>query len=442
MPNEMILEIWGNIQAPGDIESFALVSKHVYAIGKPFVEEHKKLRKDFAFIEIGHEMNIDAPASLLKKVLFRPRMALYVTHLSFGRIQYVWDDPSDDTDGSSVGDEWPNNGHVPYPDVVMALFIETIQKLSFVPQDETRCWIKRIRTGNEDPIFTLLCTLLPNLTMVTLRDAGFHAKILEETILRIAEAGKTMFLTRLVTVNIVCTPEDHTVDVWLTAFAALPSVQSIHIDQMCIDEVNDDGVDNASFFASDSYSIRELTFTNSGLHPKILVQLLDRVKGLKVFSYVDPNEACHAFKPFWIRVALQANAKHSLEYLAILPFNSNTEEWELLGSLRGFSALKELETNLHLLCRESEWHRVPDLLPSSIEKLYLDSSDYMPDYGEPRVVEEGVVEEIVKAKSRLIPNLKALELRPCSDIIGNRSMIEPLEEKCQSVGIELTLIED
>ena len=235
----------------------------------------------------------------------------------------------------------------------------------------------------------------------------------------------------------MCTPEDHGMDsYWLEAFAALPFVQSLHIDQMRMDE-RDDVVGNTQYFVSDSYSIRELTFTNSGLHPKILAQLLDSVKGLEAFTYVDPNDSFCEFKPFWIRTALLGKAKHSLEYLEIHP--GGTERLEGLGSLRGFTALKELKTDVRLLYSGSALDELADLLPSSIEKLYLDNRYYVAHDIVPRIVEA-----IVKAKSRLIPHLEALKLETRSgdrSIEEYRSMIEQLEEKCRNVGIELTFID-
>ena len=430
LPNEMISVIWSNIQEPEDVESFALVSKHVYAIGRPFVNEHNKLKKEFSFFEADSEVRTGGAAKLLKEVLLRPRIALYVTHLSIG--------------GGDADDGWPNDGHVPYPDNVMALLIETIQNSSFVPQDDSR-WIRGIEEGDEDPIFALLCTLLPNLIMVTLGNGQLNATLTQDTILRIAEAEKTVFLTRLVTVKIVGRPEEHGMDWdWLRAFTALPSVQSIHFDDMGIEFDDADNLhlatdpentaDKAQYFLSDSYSIRELSFTNSSLHPKILAQLLDSVKGLKEFSYDDPNGTWCEFKPFWIRIALLANAKHSLEYLAVLP--PSPEQLELLGDLRGFTTLKELETHVHLLCHESPFDGLAGLLPSSIETLCL----YMADNEVPRVVEE-----IVKEKSRLIPHLKMLKLvtkRSWEFIGGDGSVNQSLEEKCQNVGTELTFIED
>ena len=436
----MISGIWSNVQKPEDVESFALVSKHVYAIGRPFVEEHNKLKKEFSFFEAHTGNRASGPAVLLKEVLLRPRIALYVTQLSMGCFSQSWEDSSDE-DLSDDDDEWPNNGHFPYPRKVMALFIKTIRRSSFVPKNKISRWIRSVKEGDEDPIFALLCTLLPNLVVITLRDYGSDAQISQETVLRIAEAEKTVFLTRLVTVNFVGGAEHHVMDWnWLKAFAALPSVQSIHFDDMGIagyDSVDcHDAIAKAQFLVSENYSIRELTFTNSGFHPKVIAQLLDSVRGLKVFRYVDPNEYIYYFKPLWIRIALLANAKHSLEDLAVLP--CSTESYELLGDLRGFTALKELETDVRLLCRESKFDGLAALLPSSIEKLCLDSRKYMAQHDVPRIVEE-----IVKAKSQLIPNLKTLKLvtKPSwGTVEGDTSMIKSLEEKCQNVGIELKFL--
>ena len=422
LPNEMVSEIWGNIHAPEDVESFALVSKRTYATGSPFVKEHNKLKKDFAFIEIGHEMNVGAPASLLKKVLLRPRTALYVTHLSFGQFRH----------------RWLNNRHVPYPDNIMALFIETIRKSSFVPRNETSSWIKIVMQGDEDPIFALLCMLLPNLTMITVRDDRYDGNISQKTILRIAEAETTMFLTRLVTVNITCTCDEDVMKLsWFRTFAALPPVQSIHFDQMGTVEVND-VIDNAQYFVPDSYSIRELTFTHSYPHPKILAQLLDSVKGLKAFSYKYPEYGVCRFEPFWIRTALLANAKHSLEYLEILPHWD--EEHELLGNLRGFTALKELKTYIRLLCHISTSDELANLLPSSIEKLYLDTR-YHTAYD----IIPALVGGIFEARTQLVPHLKVLGIitKIVERVIQeHRDMIELLKDDCQMIGIELTLIEN
>lgn len=431
LPNEIISEIWGKVQEPEDVESFALVSKHVYAIGEPFVDEHNKLKKKFSFFKADSLISVSGPAFLLEQVLLRPRIALYVTHLSTGCFSQSWAVSSDE-DLSDDDDEQPYNGHVRYPHKAMALFIRTIRRSSFVPKNQTSCWIRSVKEGDEDPIVALLCMLLPNLVVLTLRDNGFDALISQETILRIAEAEKTAFLTRLVTVNFVCRPAYHPMDWnWLRAFAALPSVQSIHFDEMGHVECGKMFGD-AQRFVSDSYSIRELAFTNSGFPLKVFFNVLESIKGLKRFSYVDLKAAARQFASFWIPLALLANAKHSLECLTIL---CPQAQEGVLGTLREFTSLKELKTSVRHLTPGDNCDFLANLLPHSIEKIHLDTRYYWPHPIVPRLVED-----IVEAKSRLIPHLKTLKL-VTEGSVGVDSITKSLEEKCQNVGIELTFIE-
>ena len=433
----MVSQIWGYMLEPKDVESFALVSKHNYATGRSCVEEHNKLKREYSFVRLDSWISSTSPAFLLKEILLRPRIALYVTHLSIGRYLSGWqisgDDDDDDDDGN---EEWPDDGHVPYPDNIMALFIQAIGKTSFVPLNEVSRWTTSIRAGDEDPILALLTLRLPNLATVTLIDEGCNGELFQETIQRIAEAEKMVFLMRLVTLNIVFASTENYMDLdWLKKFAALPLVQSIHISQMGAIE-GENFIDDTQYFKPGSYNITELTFTNSGLRPKFLFQLLESIKGLKKFSYVHPDEMFCRFEPFWIRVALLANAKHTLQSLKILP--PLMHEHELLGTLREFEALKELETNVRLLSHCAEFERLADLLPASIETIDLDTRD-----NETCNILPSLVVEIVKAKSQHVPHLKALKLRTEPEVgtmQGGRSLVEPLEELCRNVGIELTFV--
>ena len=426
LPNEMVSQIWGYILEPKDVESFALVSKHTYATGRSCVEEHNRLKREYSFVLFDSEAMPSGQACWLREVLLRPRLALYVTHLFIGRYY-------DDDDGDY---EWPYDGPVPYPGNLMALFIDAIGKTSFVPLNQVSRWTTSIMAGYEDPILALLSLLLPNLTTITLMDEGYHGELFQETIQRIAEAEKMMFLTRLVTVNIVFTSNKNCMDLdWLKKFAALPLVQSIHVSQMGTIEV-EDFIDDTQYFKPGSYNITELTFTNSGLRPKFLFQFLESIKGLKRFSYVHPDEIFCRFEPFWIRVALLANAKHTLESLKIL--SHLTHEHELLGTLHEFTTLKELETNVRLLSHWDDFDKLADLLPTSIETIDLDTRD-----NETCNILPSLVVEIANAKSQHVPRLKTLKLRTEPEVgtmQGGRSLVEPLEEYCRNVGIELTFV--
>ena len=459
LPNEMISEIWSNIQEPEDVESFALVSKRIYTTGSPFIEEHNKLKREFSFFKIDSRICANAAACLLKKVLCRPHVALYVTHLSIRHFWKHWYNQDHDdgwgdawpsfSDGhysdkrhdqghhDDRGDGWPSSGHLPYPDDVMALFVEAIQKSSFVHPDLVSYWIACVKEGDDNPILALLILLLPNLSTLSLTGRNFWEGPFQETIQRIAGAEKPMFLTRLVTVNFMLLTWEFGLDLnWLGMFAALPLVQSLNFNSVTIEQ-DDNEITEAQDVLTDSYNITEMTFSNSDLCPIPLFQLLETVKGLKVFSFVQPNKTLCRFEPFWIRSALVANAKHSLEYLKILPLW--TQECGFLGTLRGFTALKEVEVNVRLLCRWPAFDRLAHLLPSSIEKLNLDIRYDMVHSYVPIIVEG-----IIKAKSRLTPHLKALKLTTNSGnrtIEEGRSMIKALKEECHNAGIELTFVE-
>ena len=152
----------------------------------------------------------------------------------------------------------------------------------------------------------------------------------------------------------------------------LPLVHSVHVK--CMGPMDfDDLISDTQYLTPGSSNVSELTFVESGIRPKSMFQLLESIKGLKRFSYVKPDEKLDPFEPFWMRTALLANAKHSLETLRII--YSQAKRGNFLGTFRGFTALRELETNIHLLILEAHFDGLADLLPASIEKVHLHIGD-------------------------------------------------------------------
>ncbi len=436
-PNEIISEIWGNVLEPKGVESFALVSKLVYAVGRPFVEEHNKLKKQYSLFDLNSDTRAGAPVFLLKDVLLRPRVSLYVTHLSIYSYWTEWNNPQDNDDSDDDGGAYH---HAPYPEDIMALCIEAVGKTSFVPPNQVSHWIEKIREGDEDPIRALLFLLLPNITTLTLVGDDISGGLLEETIERIAQAEKAMFLKRLITVNTVLEGNGEGNEsrdiVCLKTFAALPLVQNLHVSHMGKLES-----ERYIYLTPCNSNITKMTFKNSDPDPRFLFWFLESIKGLKKFIYVEPNENVCQIEPFWIRAVLLAHAKHSLESLImLLPKMQNHKR---LGTFREFTALKELETNVRFLVHSTITGRLggfAELLPASIESLCLDTRDRWTSENIPILVED-----IVKAKLQLIPNLRVLKLRmePESEnslLLGFENLMEPLEEKCREAGIELIVI--
>ena len=443
LPNEMVLKIWGHVLEPKDVESFALVSKDIYTLGKPFVEEHNKLKRDFSSFYMNCWTRASTLAIFLKEVLLHPRVALYVSHLSIGPSLAQWQDQEDGDDDDHVDDHhpydgWQSNGHVPNPDDITAIFVEAIRKSNILPLNKASNWIKSVKAGDEYPILALLLMRHPNLTTLSLMDEALDGELFEGT--NQVYAGLT-FLIHLTKINIRYMSRRNNVDLtWWKIFAGLPCVQFIHVADMAIKEA-DNRIDPTQWLIPFNYNLTGLTFTNSGLSPRSLFRLLESVRGLRVFSYVEPNEEICPYEPFWIRAALLANAKHSLESLKILPsqtLSPQNDEEQSIGSFREFRALKELEITLRLLLPRSAWYELTALLPTSIEKFYL----HFPDDMSYKEVTE-LVETIAVAKPHDVPKLRELKIRTghgIDRIQECRSLIEPLEESCRKVGIELKFI--
>lgn len=438
LPNEMISEIWEYVWEPQDVESFALVSKHIYATGAPFVDEHNKLKREYS--APCTNVRSSAPALLLKKILLWPRAASYVTHLSIGDYQPRWDLLDEFFDDDDHDDDLLSHQAFDLDDD-MELFIEVVHRASSVPRKEVEYWISRAEDEDVDPTLALLLLLFPNLCTMTLlieSDFSYH---LPETFGRMSEAENNPFLTRLTTVylNLILPTDDHTMDwEWLSMSASLPSVQSIHVQRIVPTEI-DDLLKCKQCFAPGSHTVKELALVESSIFPKSMFQLFDSIKGLKKFSYSKPDERTEPCGPFWIRAALVEYAKYSLESLKI------TVEWtewtgeakpKPLGSFRDCTNLREIETNVYLM--EGNFSCIPDLFPVSIEKIHLHIGDYY--YYQSA---QPIIKAFIVAKSRLLPNMKVLtiELEPGTRLSQeDKASITASENKCRDVGIKLSVI--
>ena len=432
MPNEMVSGIWEYVLEPRDVESFALASKQVYAIGATFVDEHNKLKRENSSFRIGLLITEIAPTLLLKKILLRPRVALYITHLSIGVLRYGWDSLNDNVDN-----DWFSY-HTEYPADDMELFIEAIRRADSVLRDEIDDWVMAVKRGIEDPIVALMLLLLPNLCTMTLEIHSNFSYPLTETFRRISETEKSRFLTRLTTVNldVQLRLEADVMDwEWLSISATLPSVQSIHAARIGTIDI-EDLIKQTRCFEPGSSTIEELSFIESSICPKSMFQLFESIKGLKKFTYSDPDEETQPFEPFWMGKALIAYAKHSLELLKVTA--DRTEGVGTLGSFRGCTKLRELETDVHLLVEEDRFHTLAYLLPVSIEKVHLYTGDHS-RFNSVLLI----IMAFEKAKSQLLPNMRVLTLSlgPMVRMSQeDKELIKISEKNCWDLGIELSVI--
>ena len=275
LPNETITEIWGHILEPRDLESFAMVSKRIYAKCGLLVKEHNKLKREYSVFEIGPNTRASAPAILLREVLLRPRLALYVTHFFIGRYEAQWQDPD------RIGDEdipyskkWPETRHTPYPDEDMALFKEALGNFLAGP-NEVLDSFPRVMAGDEDPILALLSLVLTRLTRITLKSfKSYRDDPFGQVIEHIARNEHRKYLARLTTVNLQIPSwqsdkESQTEWYWLKILASLPMVQTLHVKGLGILQ-HDETPTGEQFFEPGTSKITEMTFIECGVGRKMM----------------------------------------------------------------------------------------------------------------------------------------------------------------------------
>lgn len=77
LPNELVIEIWRHVLQPEDIERFAMASKKIRILSSSVLLEHRKLTRDFSYLDNWDRKSKGSVAGLLKEILTNPRIALY-----------------------------------------------------------------------------------------------------------------------------------------------------------------------------------------------------------------------------------------------------------------------------------------------------------------------------------------------------------------------------
>lgn len=167
LPNEIVLKLWHHVLPPDDIASFALVSKRIFALATPSLKEHHRLKSKYAVLENERSEDGSMLAHLLKDVLLYPYIAFYVKNIHICDWHTCWEDPRLFQELDDMGNY---ASHVPYPELDMKLFKDSIRKAKNLFPRKKDFWIRLLENGHEDPILALLLSLLPNLCALSLED--------------------------------------------------------------------------------------------------------------------------------------------------------------------------------------------------------------------------------------------------------------------------------
>ena len=411
LPNELVIEIWRHVLHPEDIESFALTSKEILALGESFLGEHRTLKEKFSTYYTWRPGGNVSAAGLLKEITIHPRVALYVKKLVVNTWRDTWKPTyrqNNHRNRHLMFSEELNDGltyfHKRYADTDMQIFEQVVKRNEYAfGQDMFGTLIEAIRDGREDPILALLMLLLTNLEYLVVTKMEYHLNFFK-ALQNVSNARDAKALRRLSDVELLACPryaDDDDNLVMLKAFATLPSVKRIscrknrHYHHHR--RVKFDLPPRSSNVESLTYDCLEHGLKELGFNTVTLLELIKGFKGLKHFSYRSDTDQ----RMFAIRNALVANARFSLETLILKPCYCVRLS---IGSFRGFKALKKLEIDkMHLADFDPRRLYSVDVLPSSLEELHL--HDFHPKgfmCMDPRRIGIKLLEE----RDRLVPNLK------------------------------------
>lgn len=450
LSNELVLEIINHV-LPDDLESFTSTCKTIWIMAKEKLRIHRHLKQRYSRLRCSY--GSDSLSDILDDVIVDYRTVFYIKELTVDLWYSAWHDPED-----SDMEDWDTKDlHLPYPEHQMVRMRQAASEL--VPQAHSREWIQEIEKGDQGPVFGLLLLLLPNLSTLRIKRFGYTDERLFETLERVAAMrGTELPLSKLKKIELLHADRYEFEDLYpVIQFAALPSVNSISGRIHCFGQSN--GVYQS--LPPRSSNVEELVFISSSITPEIIFDFLEGFKALRIFTYHsghldDENAGRGTVDPFWIRAALLAHARTSLESLTLC---SHTMKRRYMGNIRSFENLNTLVTDLQMLLHEGQLDdraSLADALPAKLETLKL---HYFEHGGEDKI--PALILKLVEMKIRRVPRLRELKvvtrkgignfLRPFIEMdkvhlahnakpvrtTQQSSYFETLHTKCRKVGIEL-----
>ena len=399
LPNELIINIWGYLIELKSVENFALVSKRIYELATPFLEEHSRLRERYAKVLDLEKGKHGGAAGLLEVMLLNPRVALYINKLQLKNWANDWEDQEDSGQTQS------------YAGKTMQVFEDALR--SFTNPLEAESLLANIRSGQDGPLLALILIHLTELKKLEIYhcDSDFSLDLI---------LGGLLYPLEALPHPRRSTPE---------------RTRYLH--------------NGAVLHLPKSSRISDLVIRFCDIESSTVSRLLRTVKNLKNFSchgrtdsFVDPDNVC---------TELLECSRQSLQKLC-LEFNHwiGTAEKHTISrdAISRFERLVEIEMDIVFFIDTEDWGRntLMETLPSSIEKATFFSTDSVTFE---RL--EGQILEMIKSKGKYPPNLKTLtfkqsfHLGPHGDSttytprMNDTALFAELSKKSAEVGVLLSV---
>lgn len=415
LSTELVLGILDKV-LPEDIESMSLVSKRIYQLAIPRLEEHRELRKQYSNFRNKlqyKQMYWHDPggllADLLCKIMTGARLGHYVKRIELD----LWNSGAkpgwkpDKIFEKQVTTSRTRPQH--FTKTNMDIIEEAVRAIDLIPTEEVDDWLHQIRLGNEDPLVALLFLHAPNLHSLRFVDPYRPRcpSYLLKTIQRVAVQGPLVkpYPSHFKEVEIYFAEGWGDLE-FVKAFMSLPSPISVRAESLFVDGRTREA--DYAVLAQPS-NVTELSFDNCLLPEQAISELLRGVKSLKTFAYNFRHlwfdeDYRPPFKCLAVMHVLAANASHSLETLGLSASNLETSH---IAPLCRFSALREIKIRTsRCFLVDSNIAYLVSVLPVSIEELTISWHD--PTSVDRRETLTEAFLDLIRASKTRLPKLRML----------------------------------
>lgn len=439
LPNELVLEVLEMV-LPEDLENFVQMSKHVFLIARPVLESHRQLIRLHTRFFSSHlppeqglhteerdGFSVGRVPALFKAIINDRRIGHYIREVILDRLL-------------RLRSKMLRN----YSDEERALYnqqrnlVNTAVAQSGVPAIQSFYDLHitgnpTSRNSREELLVALILPLLPNLnSLILVWNPGM--RYLPRMIRHCALDGNP-WLANLKTVHLrECYGVKGARLRDLSLFNSLPALKSLTAAGI------HEGGENDEFLPAEDSHTNELKLLRIQVPTLPLYWYLESFHNLQTFTFeyahrvhsvVDQKQ----FDPCWIRAALLARAKTTLEILTIL---GPTRPDPFMGSLQAFGALWEIHTQWVFLFPKQSCHLTwpSRVLPASLRRLKLNNViNRTPMYY------MSFFRGLQRARESTCPHLELVTIVTYWNEVEKAEELDELSGFCKEEGMSLTFQE-
>lgn len=376
LPNELLREIL-DLTHPNTLVSFALANRQIYANSLQALQIHRDRLSNLRLIHDRNPINVP---SALRSAIAEPNLAWYTRSLEVWELRRNfswWESPFFDNHNpaqnlnlnSEEYRNWPEQ-HYDYSHLDMSYFGDDelhqyhslLLHTLHLSEPRAKLWMKRLKSGFDEPLKVLLMALLPRLNKITFvqfdswqnDDSAndnplrlFSASLRRLALLPALQWPCFQFLIE-VTVGQTHDLRYHSERYYLTPHTVAPLLLLPSIQKLTLNLISHEDYEGEYPYMweweSHISTCQDLQFNNCQLALETMSSFLGGIKALRSFNCVDMMDGCPGQRD--MTVSLLKYAKSSLEVLRLEYDNDPCD----INIIKEFGNLRRLEViDRHLM---------------------------------------------------------------------------------------------